>query len=158
MPYPEFLKASPFAMAKRYAIRECRGEATASEVTWLHEHPIIWVRALMRIHLDVKDHIAKSKIELEASKPKAGTNAGQLYLNLRKEWMIKRTSRLHFQGILENKIEEVKAIVGSDHFAARITVGDLVMLLLEFIELVDDDEVHVVQAKAEYWVRRLTEG
>lgn len=157
MPHPEFLKASDFATAKRYVTKDLRGVASSSEIVWLHGHPLIWLRVLSRMILDVKGHIAKSKIELESLKPAAGVNADQAYLDRRKEWIAKRTTRIHFQDILENKAEEVKAIIGSDHFSAKITVADLVSVFLGFIELVEDDEVHVIQVKAEYWVRKLTE-
>lgn len=158
MSYPEFLKASPFKMARRYADREMRGVASASEITWLHEHPVAWLRALTRTHLDVKDHIAKSKQQLSAAAPPSGKNPSREYLGFRKQWLAERTSRLHFQGILENKMEEVKGVIGSDHFAATISAGDLVSMFVEFIELVEDDDIEAIRGKAQFLIRRLTES
>lgn len=154
---PEFMKASSYATARRLANREIRDEATSSEVQWLYDHPVQWLRALLRMHIDIKNQIAKSKTNLNAIAPRDGTNPPQAYLEARSAWLKTRTGRIHVQGIVENKMEEVKALLGSDHFSAQLTVGDLVGIFAEFVEMVDDDDVEHIRAKAQYMIRRLTE-
>lgn len=157
MSTPAFMKASPYAMARRLVNSEIRNEATGSEVQWLYDHPLLWLRALLRTRLDIKDQIAKSKSDLDAIAPRSGRNPPEAYLDARSEWLRMRTRRIHVQGIVENKIEEVGAILGSDHFSARITIGDLVGIFTEFVELVDDDDVEHIRAKAQYLIKKLTE-
>jgi hypothetical protein len=153
---PEFLKAGPYAKARRIANLEIRGKATASEVQWLYENPLMWLRALSRINIDTQQALIKSQKDLNPLKPAAGTNASQEYLDLHRAWLDKRTDRYHFLGMAQEKIEEVKSLIGAEHFTAKITVGDLLAVFMEFDQLVDDDEVSVIQAKAQFWVRKLS--
>jgi hypothetical protein len=153
----EFMKAAPYARARRVANLEMRGKATASEVQWLYENPLMWLRALSRIKAETHRAITKSASDLNDLKPAAGTHASQEYLNLHRAWLDKRTVRFHFLGIIEDKMEEVKSLLGAEHFTARITVGDLIAAFIEFDDLVDDDEVSVIQAKAQYWIRKLSQ-
>lgn len=153
----EFMKAGPYARARRVANLEMRGKATASEVQWLYDNPLMWLKALSRIKAETHHAITKSLSDLNDMKPAAGTNASQEYLDVRRAWLEKRTVRYHFLSVAEEKMEEVKSLLGAEHFTARITVGDLIAAFIEFDQLVDDDEVSVIQAKAQYWIRKLSE-
>ncbi len=153
----EFMRAGPYARARRAANLEMRGKATASEVQWLYDNPLMWLKALSKIKAETQRAITKSASDLNDMKPAAGTHADQEYLDLHRAWLDKRTVRFHFLGIIDEKMEEVKSLVGAQHFTARITVGDLIAAFIEFDQLVDDDEVSVIQAKAQYWIRKLSE-
>lgn len=152
----EFMKAGPYARARRVANLEMRGKATASEVQWLYDNPLMWLKALSRIKAETHRAITKSASDLNGMKPAAGTHASQEYLDVYRAWLEKRTVRFHFLGVIEEKMEEVKSLLGAEHFTARITVGDLLAVFIEFDELVDDDEVSVIQAKAQFWIRKLS--
>jgi hypothetical protein len=55
---------SDYVVARRYMDYEIRGNATAEELAWLHEHPIEWLRALRVAAQDVQNHLTRANADL----------------------------------------------------------------------------------------------
>lgn len=152
----EFVKEPLITTVRRAAEAELSKKATASDVRLLHDHPLMWLRALSRICKEVDNHIAKDRLTLAGHKPASGTHASDAYLMLKAEVDKRSLGRLHFKAILDRRIEDVKSIIGPDPLN-RLTVGDMIDTLLAIIEDAYEGDFDAVNDRARFWVERLSE-
>jgi hypothetical protein len=143
-----FLAEMPLRTARRYVDAELGGKATPAQVRWLHEHPVLWLRALHQVKQDVQHHIAKDRNDLGVSKPRAGERVSAEYLRAKEEHDRRSTGRIHFQRLVETRIAEVLTLVGGGR--VHIT-GDLVNTMVRLAQLIDDDDVQAARDLALYY-------
>ncbi len=155
MPLPEQLQIStagtereaPLTRARRYVDRELDREATAEEITWLADHPFMWLRALIQVRADVRNHINQDRAGLARSAPEAGEAPSRSHLAAVAKFEAMTVQRMHFVRIVERRIEDVSSILGVDP-ADRTLVGDLVQVLFRIAQLADDDDIEAVKDAA----------
>lgn len=149
--------ASPLAVARRYADADMRHQATPTELHWLHQHPLLWLRALVRMRHDTENHIAKDRLALTEKKPGPG-EAQHHWLRTKASLDRRTTARLHFIEKVKNRTEEVKALVGADSALDAMLVGDVIADLLSLAQLAQAGDLRAVRDKslfmAERWARR----
>lgn len=144
----------PLRMARRFASRELKEQATPEELRWLYDNALLWLRALTMIKNDVSNHIAKAKRDIEGLKPPAGTHASQDYLDAKHGVEEKNKARLHFSNIVGNRLEEVKSLISSLP-ASRLTLADIIEAFIGIADLIDIDDLDGASDKSVFWANKL---
>ncbi|WP_433078953.1 hypothetical protein ACQP1P_38795 [Dactylosporangium sp. CA-052675] len=152
MSAPSFIAEAPLRQARRYVDRDLAERAAPAELRWLYDHPVLWLRALIQVELDVNSHIEKSKSNLVDLKPDPGVAPSREYLDAKAELDRRNANRAHFKRLVEKRKAEVVTIIGTDR---PIIAGDFVYLLVRLAELIADDEVTNARDFALYWADRL---
>ncbi len=140
-------REAPLTRARRYVDRELDREATAEEVTWLADHPLMWLRALIQVRADVRNHVNQDRAGLARSAPEAGEAPSRSHLAAVAKFEAMTVQRMHFVRIVERRIEAVSSILGVDP-ADRTLVGDFVQVLFRIAQLADDDDIEAVKDAA----------
>lgn len=150
----DFVKESPLSKAARYANEELRGRADGSQVSWLYENPLLWLRALVEMERSVNNAIAKSRLDLEPLKPIDGESASAEYLKAKAEIGAVTQGRLHFKGKVEARMNEVKSILGPEKID-RLMVADLIEVFLSISYAADSGELESAADQAMFWAKAL---
>lgn len=152
-----FLRESPLVTARRYVDAELAGKVATAHLTWLHEHPLMWLRALIQVKKDVQTHIAKARADIAHLKPTQGVSTTREQAH---DWSIVRRrveteslNRLHFIRIVEKRIDEVNALIGTEPFD-RTTTGEAVNAMLTLAQLASEDDMEAVINMAHACARR----
>ncbi len=143
-----FLAELPLRTARRLSDADLAGKATPGQLRWLHDHPVLWLRALHQAKQDVQHHIAKDRQDLGVPKPRAGERVSAEYLEAKAAHDRRSIGRIHFQRLVERRIAEVVTRVGADR--VHIT-GDLVNTMVRLAQLLDDDDVQAARDLALYY-------
>lgn len=144
-----FVTASPLLQARKCAEREMKGQATAAQIVWLHDRPVLWLRALNRLKIEAQGHTAKDKLDLGLLKPAAGAQPTDQYLAAKLDFETRHKARLHFMGIVDDRIEQVKAKLGTGPAYGWITTGDLVDIFASIAALADSGDRGDMDSAAE---------
>lgn len=150
-----FVHESPLTTARRAAEADLTGKATPGEVQWLNDNPLLWLRSLIRIRAEVRNHIAKDRRSIANLKPAAGTHPEGEYLRAKAELDQRSVGRLHFIQRVEGRIEDVKVIVGGRPLGDRMLIGDLVEIFASIADAVEDGDLRAAHDKARFWADRL---
>ncbi|MFG3710816.1 hypothetical protein [Micromonospora sp. NPDC047730] len=154
---PRFLAESRVRTARRYAEADIRGIARPAEVAWLYENPLMWLRALHRMHLDVQNRIAQDRKDLSQLKPGPGERVTSDYLNAKRDFDARARRRLHFQRLVEGRMDEVKALIDPRPIGPYLIIGDLVDAFTEISEMADAGDLAAAADKALYHARTLAQ-
>lgn len=139
---------APMARAVAAARREMLDEETEREAAWLLKHPHLWLAALARMERDAAGHIAKRKARLDAIKPKPGETQNQIeYQTLKIEFGQANAGSYHFMQHVKDRIDDVKALIGTKPLAEYMTVGDLVEVFNDLGELLDREDYHRLRSR-----------
>ncbi len=149
-----FLEETLLAKAKRYANDDLRGIATMDQMTWLRANPLLWLRGLSQMERIINNSIAKTRLDLARLKPGLGEAASGEYLKLKAEVGETTQKRLHFKGKVEERMEEVKSILGPDKID-RVMVGDLIQAFLSISYSADTGELEAAADQAMFWAKAL---
>ena len=149
-----FQHRSPLKDARRLADRELNQKATPSEVQWLYDNPMLWLRALRQIKQQIDTHIAKDRFSLSAHKPKNGTAPNGTYLIMKAEFDRRTRNRLHVASMVQARIDELKILIGPDQ-VPRPLYGDLIDVFAEIAASADGGDLEAAADQAWYWAKRL---
>ena len=153
-----FIKVSPLVLARRYAELELRGKVSVFELKWLHNNLIMWLRVLTVMQAELCLHNAKENATIQKLKPKDGFEEPSLeYMNTKVRLAKTRQARLHFLEIVERRKEEVKALIGSASLISRMTIGDIIGLLLDLDELVKSNDLVELRRHINNLIKAFTE-
>lgn len=130
---------SPLATAREISDRELRGNATTTELRWLHEHPDIWLICITRTVHDVEGHMAKERRAYAHLKPPPATTPSAEYLDAKKQADKRNVGRIHFLDLAKRRREEVGALLATRGPGATALVGMISSALVALEqERVDD--------------------
>lgn len=146
-----FVPESPLVNARKLAVLEMKAQATAAQIVWLDDHLVLWLRALNRLKLEAQGHAAKDKLDLGLLKPPAGQAPSQRYLDAKTDFERRHKARLHFAGLVDDRIEKVKAKLGTAPVYGWVTTGDMVDIFAAIAALADAGDLRGVSEKAWYW-------
>lgn len=155
VPTPAFLARSPLIRARDYANRELKGRATDTEVTWLYEHPLLWLRALTSIRRDVQYHIAKDRAGLAQVRPRGVQTCPPEYLVAKAEFDERTMVRTHVLQLVENRADEVKALLGPEPAVGHVSIGELIGMFEEIAVMADEGDLAAAADKARYQAKRI---
>ncbi len=152
-----FLAASPLAEARRHAEADVKKRATPAQVEWLHQHPLLWLRALIGMRHDAETHIAKDKLGYSELKP--GVEGDHVTWRRIKADLDRRTlARTHFIWKVASRMEEVKALIGAEAAVDRMLVGDVIadMLRVAYLARIGrlGDTAGLAESVASRWAER----
>lgn len=153
----EFTKEPLIKTVRRAAEVELSGKASSSDVQVLYDNPLMWLRALSMIRREINYHIAKDRLSLVEYKPVAGTHASDEYLKMKAEVDERSRRRLHFQNIVEKRLEDAKSILGPN-IAEQLIVGDLVLMLVDIVNDANHDDIEAIIDRANFWIKKLTDS
>lgn len=115
---------SPGAQARHLSDADLRGLATADEVTWLHQHPQLWLRALVGAQNATQAHIGRDRArlkqlrlaELAAAEQRGIRNPqpGAEYLAEAAKVHAAIERRQNFEIHLRRRISEVETLFGGN--------------------------------------------
>lgn len=152
-----FRAIPPLRIARNYTDLEIRQQATASQVQWLYDNPLLWLRALQQIKRDIDNHIAKDRTNLSHLKPGKGETVSNDYLAAKRRHDQSTTGRLHFTRRVEARIEEVASLVNPLPMG-REMAGDTIKFLIKVVALAEDDDIEAVKRALLYQVERLSKA
>lgn len=154
-----FQEASPYKMARRYVDAELADRATAQQIAWLYEHPMLWLRALQAVVREVESHLAKSRASLARIKPPPGTAENAEYMAAKNEVDTRSVSRIHVLNLAKGRVEEVKALLGPESAAmGHLSMGDLIAIMTDIAGLADEGDLANAADKAMFWARKWQQG
>lgn len=149
---PTFQPRPPLKTARGYALRELEGKALPAEIVWLHENPLLWLRALTERELRINTAIDKDRAELVRLRPPHGQWVPPEYLELKKQVQLRSTQRNQTkQHILEKKAEVASLISHNP----KLSTGDLVIGFVKIAQLLEDDDVRAAHDAALWYAERL---
>lgn len=148
---------SPLTLARRVVDLSLRGEATASEMAWLQDNPVLWLRALSRVREETESHIAKSRATVGQYLPAQGERSSPEHLAAVREHKRNQKARMHFLEILKCHVDEVKTLCGFDIPDATMR-GDFVNVLVDIATLIDTGETQNARRKALAWAERISKA
>lgn len=147
-----FLTEAPLRQARRYANADLAERALPGQIRWLHEHPVLWLRALVEAELDLNEIIRKDTLRLKALRPASG-EPQRAYLDAKT--LLEQTSSA--RKIAKRKIErrraDVVTLVGTDR---PLITGDLIHNLTVVLSLIEHDEPEQAADLLHYFIDRLT--
>ncbi len=101
--------------------------------------------------------MAKDRKSLSELKPTTDTHASEEYLEAKAAVDRRSRGRLHVDSLAQQRIEEVKALLGPGPLS-QMTVGDLIEVLSDIAQLADGGEPEDAADKAWHWAKWLAEG
>lgn len=155
----EFRKEAPTAQARRLADRELSGNATAGEIAWLHEHPLLWYRALRKIddrinNTTFQDRTRKAEVRTEMVV--SGQPIPQEYLRFKAQADARRRGREAFKLKVEERMQDATSLMGGET-VARWMHGDLIMGFYDIGYAINSKDHISAQELIQMWIRRLSE-
>ena len=160
IPSSEFIRVAPLAQARRYADMELHGAARPDQIRWLHEHPLLWLRALTGIKRDVESHIGNDRMSVSGMKPAPGGNP-TAWLAVKAELDGRTLRRQHFLIRVRARLDEVCSLLGSEPAAGHWLIGEVVAVLTNIEAALEDDDVRaatdIAHHHAKRWAAQLRE-
>lgn len=156
-PSPQFIERSALRTAREYANREVHGDARPDQVRWLHEHPTLWLRALYRIKRDTTTHIGQDRAKLTPLKPRPGQDPSPEYMELKAAVTERSSGRLNFMRRVEERMDEVAALIDPRPVPGYWSIGQLISHFLEIAELADAGDLAAAADKALHQAKYLTQ-
>lgn len=154
---PQFLAVSPLRTARRHAEADLRDVILPASLTWLHDRPLLWLRALQRLERDAQTRTAKDRARVAHLKPVDGGQATAEYLLAKRELQARTAARLHWMAKVVERIEDVKALIGPQPAVGYLSVGDVVAALTEVAEMADEGDLAAAADTALFWAKRWAE-
>lgn len=149
---------SPLTRARRAVELELKGEPfTPADAAWLHHHPTLWLRALVCARRDNDEVLRESRAILESFKAPAGLPASPLYMKATERHKERAKDHSRVRHLIDQRVEQVKAIIGPQQIVGVLSFGDLVDLMLEFAQKALDGDTAGIVEHAEYWADRFAE-
>lgn len=153
-----FDERSDYTLARRYTDYEIRGEASAEEAAWLHDHLVLWLRALKAAKQDVRGHMQRTRADLAAD-PRKPT--GDATAETHAQWAVLKaettriqTARLAFLARVDDRIAMVRELLPADAISVEIA-NILVSRLLDIELLVRDGNPKQARAELAYIITSL---
>lgn len=157
---PEFIRIAPLAQARRYADHELHGAATPGQIRWLHEHPLLWLRALTGVRRDVEHHIGQDRMSVSGMKPAPGGDPTE-WMAVKAELDGRTLRRQHFLARVKVRLDEVCSLIGAEPAAGHWLVGEVVAVLVTIEAALEDDDVRsatdIAHHHAKRWAAQLRE-
>lgn len=155
----EFRAEAPTAQARRLADREIRNEATSGEVAWLHDHPLLWYRALRRMEMETRIHIFKARTdlsELRAELIVPGRRIPSEYLRAKAAVDKAQRGREHFRSLVDERLEQARSLMGGET-VDRWLHGDLIMGFYDIGYAINSNDLPAAREMIQMWITRLSE-
>ncbi len=139
-----FDERSDYTQSRRLAEYDLRGEATAEEMAWLHEHPLLWFRALKAIRAYIQHHIDRANIDLAADPRKPTGNATaeihRVWAEVKAESLRLHTKRMTFLNAVKERAATVRELLPHD-VLQMTTVSVLLSRLLDIDMRLESGEI-----------------
>lgn len=150
----KFQALPPLRTARSYAEKEVIDKALPTEIAWLYEHPILWLRALQQIRKEVQNHLCKARLNLNAKRtfPVMGAPPPE-YLEYKQQQAGLQLKQRHFLRLVERRLEDVTTLLGTDK---PVSNADYVRALLSLAQLIDDEDVQAAHDLALDMADRIT--
>lgn len=145
---------SPLTRARRAVELELKGEPfTPTDAAWLHHHPTLWLRALVCARRDNDEALRESQAILESFK----APASPLYMKATGRHKERVNDHSRVRHLIDQRVEQVKAIIGPQQIVGILSFGDLVDLMLEIAQKALDGDTAGIVEHAEFWADRFAE-
>lgn len=145
------MNESPLIEFRFIVEADLRQQASPEERRRLHENPVLWLKVLTRLQLDVEGHIGKDHLRLATMKPMPGEQPSHEYIMEKKACSTRTSRRMHFLGIVKKRMNEVAAICGDQPVPL---VGDVVTILVKIIMLIEDGKTDNARCLAQTFVEK----
>jgi hypothetical protein len=152
-----FPPAGNLATARRLASADMKHQINLTEMTWLQDHKLLWLRALTVMQREAENHIAKDRMDMNAYKPTNGADATveqAEWIRLKGQLDQRTKHRLHFIQKVKARKEEVKGLIGAASAVELMLVGDVIAHMFDLADLAAAGEFENVQAKALHLAER----
>lgn len=158
--YESFDERSEYTLARRYMNYEIRGEANAEELAWLHDHLVLWLRALKAAGHDTQHHIRRARADLAADPRKpAGDATAETHVQwkrIKAEASRIEAPRRAFLAKVRDRLETVRGLLPADAVSLEM-VNVLVPRLLDIELLIRDGELKQARIELANVVTNLAE-
>lgn len=145
---------SPLIYARFVAQDELRNNVTPEERRWLHEHPQLWLRALIEMQHAAESHIAEDRKRVHSRRPEPG-KPQDAYLREKRKLDERESRRLIFLRTVRLKKHEVAAICGTG--PAQLMMGDVIATIIKIGMLIDTGEITSAREYIETCARKWSE-
>lgn len=149
---------SPLKRARRAVERELKAlPNNPVETRWLHNNPLVWLRALNQALRDVDQTVNDELRILGALKPAHGTTPSAMYLTAK----VAHDKRAHEYSAhrtrIGSEIENVKMLLGEEPVVGYLAAGDMCSLMLELLEKVTAGDLAAAKAQLLWWADRFAD-
>lgn len=155
LPANAFLARPPLKIARDFATKELADRASPSEIAWLYEHRVLWLRALHQRRNNLDTAIAQARLSLAALRPALNAQPSAAYLARKRQVDAENRGRLHFINQIKLRMDEVSTLCGVQRVFLN---GDMVSTMVRLAQLIEDDDVQAAHDLALFYAEAWQDG